>query len=178
MTNKEEQQTNDTPIRGTGEVKSLVDKFNSGAPIPPVSAADIKQMLDVTRRIKQMWDAPRPNVAIGLAVYTAYGVDPAFARSEEFFLVSWRYQLLADLVERGVLKDYMHGEELDEKVFRAAATMPCDKNDLAETMFPLFLAQSPAEVAAKAKEDMLARGYDPEKPNLDGKFLNWLRSSC
>ncbi len=72
------------------EVKSLVDKFNSGAPIPPVSAADIKS----------------------------------------------------------------------------------------ETMLPLFLALSPAEVAAKAKEEMLAGGYDPEKPNVDGKFLNWLRNRC
>ena len=73
------------------------------------------------------------------------------------------------------MNDYKHGEELDEKVFRAAATMPCDLHDLGETMLPLALAQSPAEIVAKAKEEMLACGLDPEKPNLDGKFLSWLR---
>jgi hypothetical protein len=43
---------------------------------------------------------------------------------------------------------------------------------------PMFLAQQPTEIAAKAREEMLAHGYDPAKPNLDSKFLNWLRDNC
>jgi hypothetical protein len=50
--------------------------------------------------------------------------------------------------------------------------MPCDKTDLAETMLPLLFAETPPELATKAKEEMLAGGYNPEKPNLDGKFLD------
>jgi hypothetical protein len=114
---------------------------NDGAPIPPVSASDMKQMWDATRRMNADMP-PRPNGATGVAVFAAYGVDAAFNRPEEFFLPSWRYQILVALVERGVLNDYKHGEELDEKVFRAAATMPCDKTDLAETMLPLLFADS------------------------------------
>jgi|SRR6266536_3651297 len=151
--------------------------FNDGAPIPPVSASDMKQMWDATRRMNADIP-PRPNVATGLAVFAAYGVDAAFGRPEEFFSISWRHQLLESLVGRGILNDYKQGEELDEKVFRAAATMPCDKNDVAETMLPLLFAQSPADHAAKAKEEMLASGYDPEKPKLDAKFLDWLRNNC
>ena len=150
--------------------------FNDGAPIPPVSASDMKQMWDATRRMNADIP-PRPNVAIGLAVFAAYGVDAAFS-PEEFLPIRWRHQLLESLVERGILNDYKQGEELDEKVFRAAATMPCDKNDVAETKLPLLFAQSATELVAKAKEEMLADGYDPEKPKLDGKFLDWLRNNC
>jgi len=76
--------------------------------------------------------------AIGLAVYAAYGFEAASAGPERFLPIQWRHKLTA-LVQRGVLDDYKHGEELDEKVFRAAATIPCDKNDLAEAMLPRLL---------------------------------------
>lgn len=60
---------------------------------------------------------------------------------------------------------------MDEQAIRAAATMPCDKTDLGEAMIPQALAMAPAESAAKAKEEMRAGGYDPDKPNVDRKFL-------
>jgi hypothetical protein len=68
----------------------------------------------------------------------------------------------------------MHGEELDEKVFHAAATIPCNKDDWAGVLAQLGLAQSSAEVVAKAKEEM----DDTDKPSIDGKFLHWLRDNC
>src|SRR6266567_6003942 len=77
--------------------------------------------------------------AIGLAVYAAYGFEAASAGPERFLPIQWRHKLMSALVQRGVLDDYKHGEELDEKVFRAAATIPCDKNDLAEAMLPRLL---------------------------------------
>jgi len=114
-----------------------------------------------------------------MGVLAAYGVDVVANQPEEFFPVSWRHQLLSFLVERGVLNDYKHGEELDERVFRAAATMPpCDLHDLGEAMLPLALAQAPPEIMAKTKEEMLAHGCDPKKPNLDQKSLDWLRHNC
>jgi hypothetical protein len=63
-------------------------------------------------------------------------------------------------------------------VFVAAATMPCDKTDLAETMLPLLLAKSSAEDVVKAKEEMRAGGYDPDKPNIDTKFIDWTKNNC
>ena len=51
--------------------------------------------------------------------------------------------------------------------------MPCDKNDLGEAMLPMILAQNPSELAA-----LLAGGYNPEEPNVDRKFLDFLRKNC
>ncbi len=67
---------------------------------------------------------------------------------------------------------------MDEKAFVAAATMPCNKDDIAEAMIQLHLTQVPAEVAARGREEMRAEGYDPDKPMIDRKFLDWLQEKC
>jgi hypothetical protein len=69
------------------------------------------------------------------------------------------------------MKDYLHEEELDERAIRAAATMPCDKIDLGEAMFPQMLATYSAETIEKVKSEMRAAGYDPDKPNVDAKLF-------
>jgi len=159
------------------KLRVQTEDLNRGAPIPTVNASDIEQLWYAMPRINADFP-PRPNVATGMGVVASYGVDAAVDRPEEFFSVSQRYQLLSFLVEKGVLNEYKHGEELDKRVFRAAATMPCNLQDVGEAVFPLLFSQSPPELVAKAKEGMLAHGYDPDKPNLPGKFLNWLRDNC
>jgi len=154
-------------------VQAIVKQLNDGSPIPPVNVRDLKQVLEATRRMNADMP-PDPNRRFGLGAYAAYGVEAAAGPPEELFPISWRYQLLSSLLERGVLNDYKHGEELDEKVLAVAATMPCDNTDLTETMLPILLAKSPPEHAAKTKEAMLAGGYNPEKPNIDSKFLSLL----
>jgi hypothetical protein len=156
--------------------RAMIKQLNEGAPIAPVSASDVKQLWDATRRMNSDMP-PSSDVRIGLAVYAAYGFEAASAGPEQFMPIQWRHRLMSALVERGVLDDYKHGEELDEKVFRAAATIPCNKEDIGETMMPLIFAQISAEDAQKAKQEMLAGGYDPDKPNIDRKFLDWLRRS-
>ncbi len=148
-------------------------QLEDGAPIPPVDASDIQQMWDAARRMPS-----KPNVAMGLGAYAAYGVEAAFSRPERFMAIWLRQNILAALVGRGVLKDYMDGDQLNAEVFTAAATIPCNKDDLAEATVQLMLSQSPAEVAATAKEEMRAAGYDADKPKIDGKFLDWLRDNC
>lgn len=96
---------------------------------------------------------PRPGGAIGLSVFAAYGFEAASASPEVRVPIQLRCQLLAALVERGVLKDYPHGEELDERAIRAAATMPCDKSDLGEAMFPQMLATYSAETVENPKSN-------------------------
>ena len=158
-------------------MRQQAEDLNKGAPIPTVRPSDIEQLWYAMPHIKAD-NPPRPNVAMGMGVVASYGVEAAADRPEEFFSVSHRHQLLSYLVGKGVLNDYKHGEELDERVFRAAATVPCDIQDLGETILPLLFAKSPPDEVAKAKKDMLAHGYDPDKPNLEGKFLNWLRDNC
>jgi hypothetical protein len=158
-------------------VQALTKQFNEGAPIAEVRARDLKQLWQA----KQRWYAgipPEPNVAIGLGVWVAYGVEAAAGPPEEFYPISLRHELLSSLVERGVLNAYKHGDELDENVFEVAATMPCDKTDLAETMLPILLAKSPTEHVSKAKEEMHAGGYNPDESNVDSKFLDLLCKNC
>jgi hypothetical protein len=97
-------------------IRQQTEEINRGAPIPTVSAADMEQLWNATRRINADFP-PKPNRSIGMGALAAYGVEAAVNRPEEFFSVSKRYQLLSYLVERGVLNDYKHGEELDERVF-------------------------------------------------------------
>jgi hypothetical protein len=160
------------------KIRAQAEEINRGAPIPAVSAFDMKQMWNAMLHMNADFP-PDPNCrTTAIGVFAAYGVEAAANRPEEFMLVSWRHRLLSSLVEKGVLNDYKHGEELDERVFCAAATMPCDIQDIGETMLPLLFAQSPPEMVAKAREEMLAHGYNLDKPNLEGKFLNWLRDNC
>src|SRR5579864_8397460 len=81
----------------TDPALALVDQINKGAPIPPVSASDIKQLWEASRLMNADMP-PRPGVAIGLGVYAAYGVDAA-ADAERFIAVRWRHTVLADLVD-------------------------------------------------------------------------------
>lgn len=153
--------------------RAVYERFDAGAPIPPVSPSDLKNLWDVSRRMNANMP-PRPGGATGLAIAAAYGFEAASASPEVRVPIQLRCQLLAALVERGVLKDYLRGEELDERAIRAAATMPCDKIDLGEAMIPQILATYPPETFEKAKEEMRAGGYDPDKPQIDSKFLDWL----
>ncbi len=158
-------------------LQSMIEQFNDGALIAPVSASDVKQLWDATRRMNADMPPSSNERAIGLSVYAAYGFEAASAGPEQFMPIQWRHTLLSALVQRGVLDDYKHGEDLDESVFRSAATIPCDNHDLAEAMLPRLLTRFSAEDAQKAKEEMLAGGYDPDMPNINRKFLDWLRRS-
>lgn len=157
-------------------LRAVTEQINSAAPIPPVRASDLKQLWDATRRMNADMP-PRPGVAVGLAVYAAYGFEAAAASPEELLPITMRYQLISALVERGVLNDHLHGEELDEQAFRAAATMPYTKDDLAQATMQTMLMQLPAETVVQVREEMHAQGYDIDKPSVDGKFLDWLRNN-
>jgi hypothetical protein len=93
---------------------------------------------------------------------------------EQFGATQLRWLLLSSLFERGVLKDYTNREKQDvtEKVFCAAATMPFTMKDFLEAGLRF------REEQARTKEDLRALGYDPEKPIVDGKYLDYLRDNC
>lgn len=101
--------------------RAVYEQFNAGAPIPPVRPSDVKNLWEVSRRMNADMP-PRPGVATGLAVVAAYGFEAASASPEVRVPIRLRCHLLAALVERGVLKDYLQEEELDERAIRAPAT--------------------------------------------------------
>ncbi len=131
--------------------RAVYEQFNAGAPIPAVSPSDLKNLWEVSRRMNADMP-PKPGGAIGLSVFAAYGFEAASASPEVQVPIQLRCHLLSALVERGVLKDYLNGEALDERATRAAATMPCDKIDLGEALFPQMLATYSAEPSRRPKE--------------------------
>ncbi len=155
----------------------IADDFNNGLPIPPVAVADMKQMWAGMRRMSA--DTPlRPDTATSLGVYASYGSDAASRGVEEFMPVALRHALLDALLKRGALNDYMQADEPTEKLFLAAATIPCNGQDLWEALAKFKLSQMPTEAAAKARQDMSAEGHDPDTFEIDRKFLDWIRENC
>ncbi len=153
----------------------IADDFNNGLPIPPVAVADMKQMWAGMRRMSAD-TPPRPDMAISLRVYASYGIDAASRGIEEFMPVSLRHALLDALLKRGVLNDYMQADEPGEKLFLAAATLPCSKEDVAEVFIEARLSELSPDETAKAREEMRAQGYDEKR--IEKRFLAWLRDNC
>src|SRR5215472_18603724 len=69
---------NNLPMDANVEsIHALMAEINAGKPIPEVSARDIRQIWDATRQMNAEGRPPRPDVAIGLSVFGAYGVSCA-----------------------------------------------------------------------------------------------------
>jgi hypothetical protein len=77
-----------------------------------------------------------------------------------------RYTLLDGLIERGILNEYMDDELQRKKLFAAAATLPCNKDDMGEAIAHRFLRDSPPDVVQKAYEEFRQAGYDPASRRL------------
>ncbi len=159
------------------DVKALADQFDKGAPIPAVQPAELKEMWDAVRHMEAQY-GPRPDHATGLA---ALGFDLSSRRAGfavDAYVIGLRQSLLATLLERGVLRDYQNGEELERRVFQAAATVPFKQEDLYVSMMAVKLVEASADVAARVKKDFLDHGYNLDHPAIEERFLAWLRDSC
>jgi hypothetical protein len=150
---------------------SLIAEVNRGASIPQVSTADVKQIWDATRQMNAD-RPPRPGFAIGLSVFLAYGVSCA-AEPERFMSAQWRYTLLADLIDRGLLTEWVQNGEPDERVFEAAATVDCTLEDLGRATLKTLM-QSDAEFATHATEALRAQG--PDHPEIKRRIEELLRN--
>jgi len=136
-----------------------------GGPIPFVDPDDMKKMWKFVR------DCPATKT-IGLGVVAGLGLSDQSLDGTEVLGV--RLNLLRSLFERGILHDYLVDGEISDEIFRAAATMPCEWKDFCEAGVQLLLKQSSEETISKAREMFMAQGYDPDKPEIDFKFLAWM----
>src|SRR5438105_4155294 len=85
--------------RAISEVLQAMNKqLNDGAPIAPVSAADVKQLWDATRRMNADMPPSSDVRGIGLSVYAAYGVEAASGPLEQFMAINFRHRLMSALV--------------------------------------------------------------------------------
>jgi len=162
----------DAPSDDSSQAKQLeyleaMKKWQSGAPIPPARVSDVKEMWYAAREAERRKKA-------GEEVPAKPSKTLEELTPEQFGATQFRWMLLGSLFERGVLKDYTNREERDvlEKVFCAAATMPFTMKDWDEAAVRLLAAPD------KKAEELRALGYNPEKPVVDEKFLDWLRGNC
>lgn len=86
-----------------------------------------------------------------------------------------RAQLVMAIWKRGILSEFETDGEPSDKVFRAAATFPMNKEDLGEAYLLAHLTTMPSEEAAKVKTQWLAEGYDAGHPKIDSNFLATVR---
>jgi len=98
------------------------------------------------------------------------------ASQDKLAALTIRLALLQSLFERNVLRDYLDGDELTDEVFQAAASIPCDKEEIGEAIVPVAMKQRPELECSELKREVIAHGYDPEQPKIDSRFLAWMRN--
>ncbi len=155
-------------------LSAAAERLNSGARIPTIEPSQIEHVWEVLSRIPM---DRRKNTAVGLSAVRG---NPDFApkNPDEQVALMTRYALLDALLERGILNDYMKAEPGRKHVFAAAATIPCDKNDLAEALAERMLRDASPEVVERTKEEARNAGWDIARPKIGEKFIDWIRSHC
>jgi hypothetical protein len=152
----------------------FVERFNrEGGPVPEANPDLMKKMWTRTREAGLRGDATKTS---GLG---AIGIDASElgdAPRDAMTVLIVRLQLLQSLFERNVLREYLHGDELVDEVFKAAATLPCDKEEIGEAIVQLMMKHRPEADFSELKSEMIAHGYNPEAPKIDSKFLAWMRN--
>src|SRR5690242_1151611 len=91
--------------------------------------------------MRKMWTRTREAALRGETTKTsglgALGIDASElgdAPRDAIAVLVVRLQLLRSLFDRNVLRDYLHGDEFADEVFEAAATFPCDKEEIGEAL--------------------------------------------
>lgn len=97
---------------------SFMQGVEQGAAIPPVDPIDLRHVLELYERV----DAQRHN--LGMKASGAIGIESACSPGADVGAVWVRSALLGLMVKQGVLADWQHGTQLDDGVYRVAATMP------------------------------------------------------
>jgi len=100
---------------------SFMQGVEQGAAIHPVDPIDLRHVLELYERV----DAQRHN--LGMEGSCAIEVDlmaTACSPGADVGAVWVRSALLGLMVKQGVLADWQHGTQLDDGVYRVAATMP------------------------------------------------------
>jgi hypothetical protein len=155
-------------------MRKLSDDLNAGAPVPTVDPEELKHMWLALKKLQS--EIPGEVRALGLGAIAGAGHllkrDPTESDYMSFMM---RASILQSLLDRQVLRDFDMEEERANSVFQAAATIPLNKDDLGEALMQQRLSEQTAEEAAKVKAAWRAEGYDPDRPLIDLKFLDFMQ---
>ncbi len=150
--------------------EAATERLNAGEQVPEVDAAWIERIWEVMQRIPR---DKRQHMAIGLGAIA--GPDRPQIGPEERLALMVRYMLLDAVIEYGVLNEYMDDEVQRKKVFAAAASIRCDKDDVAEAVAQRQIRESPAAVAEKVKEEFRTAGCAPDHFGIGDRYIEWMR---
>lgn len=135
---------------------AVAARVTAGEPVAPV----------------EFWDLPQRTGH--LMAVAGNHPDLSSLSSGQRIAFAVRYALLDALIRAGILDRFMEHAKLRQKVFAAAASLPCDINDFGEAMMLKRLRESSPDVVEKMKEEMRQAGYDPNHPKLGEKFVSWM----
>lgn len=150
------------------DIAAAVERLNAVAEIPAIAPS----------LIEAMWNGINcvPREERQRMMMTGVMVDPTQI-PEQTVALSLRYGLLDALIERGALDDYMMIDSERCKVFTAAATFPCNAEDLLDAMSQRIVRESPEQAAQKTKE-LTEEGYDLDQPKVVEVLKQWMREHC
>jgi hypothetical protein len=151
------------------DIRAGTERLNAGAQVVEVPPVLIERMWEALSRIHS-------DKRQHAASYVGALLDPGLVPSnpEQRLATMVRYALLNALLEADVLDEYMKDEKLRKKVFTAAASLPCDKNDLGEAAMEKVLRDSPPDIRQKKKEELIQAGYDPDHLKVADRFIAWM----
>jgi hypothetical protein len=156
------------------DLKAAAERINAGAQIPTIEPSQSEHVWEVLSRTP-MDRRKEPDVG-----FTPVRGNPDFAPKspDEQVALMTRYALLDPRLERGLLNDYMKDESARKQVFAAAATIQCDKNDLAEALAERLMRDASPDVVEQTKEEAKIAGWDIDRPKIGDKFIGGIRSHC
>jgi|GEM_PF-4673018 hypothetical protein len=154
------------------EFIAATERVNAGTEIPAVTSSLVEHMWEAMSSISQ---ERRQHTAIGLEAIA--GPDLVLLNPEQQVALTVRYFLLEGLIELGLLDENLKDESQQKRVFAAAASFPCNKDDLADATMRRVLRDSPPEAAQKAYEEFRQAGYDPERPEVGERFKRWMQDN-
>jgi len=140
------------------------EQIKAGAEIPTVDPSLMENMWDAVSHIPASYQ--HSLVAVDRGVFAR--CDPKSFTPEKQVAMLARYALLNALLKRGILDAFMDEESQRKKVFAAAATIPCDKNDLASERLLRDMGPEQQDKAEPA-------GDDRDHLKVAEKFIAWIR---
>lgn len=158
---------NSDPFADREAHDAVLNSIKAGAPIPPSDATMIERWWDV------MSDVPRErrgHVAIGLGAIA--GPNPTPLNPEQAVGFMMRSAILCGLEERGLLQEYLAQAELKKKLFEVIASVPLSLDDFGEAVVERVLREGPAEEIAKLRQELAAKGLDPDRPRIISRLAS------
>jgi len=124
----------DTQLERLKSFRGFIQEAEQGASVPPVSADDLKLLHNVCIEMTKRYSGKDGVITIDVM---ARSCNP----DANLAAVWLRHSRLRLLIRQGLLAEWQHGTNLDDAVYRVAATIPM--NGIQRRSFEYFATRSP-----------------------------------